>query len=1327
MKWRLAGFILVTALMACPDAFAVNTSRSRTVQTYTNQAVPVSSTSDASYGTPLRPGQMTLEEVLETHPQPKKPALQAPALSAGATTTPPVLAAPAQSSTEGNMLMQGMQTVLQQSGAPLKAPQLPAASSFASGSTASPLSLASPASPASTSVIAVAPPAPLTPPPPMPAPAVPGVQYQPGQEPKILYTAPAETATAAPVGEMAPPDTQSDTQDIEKSSVAAGADTSGMVATPGCEPRNEKWTKTCVEAGYPANFTGEIVGETHTVCPSNSLQDVWVANSCAPPGDQDKGMPLSAPAPINNPSASVPGVTAPAATDLAEEHNSSAPAGMPVSENISTLSGTAETTSTVALSPADGSCGPMNGLAASTKPVNDLCASGMPTDVVGDGPWRWSCMGAAGSMTVSCAAPVAPAPTLVSSATPSKAVEESTSATSSEDGQCGAANGMGVDQAPTSDLCLHGIVSRVSGDGPWTWACSGRNGGIAAACIASRKTDGICGGAAVAGTDEMPLADLCAAGIASAITGNGPWNWTCSGLYGGAPALCSAAGKKDAVCGTASLAGHREAPQDNLCSVGQASSVSGGGPWNWTCVGANGGSQVACTAPIKVSGGCGTANGVAVTAAPTDNLCAFGKATRVTGDGPWSWNCSGTDGGDSESCTAPLSHAEAAAQTQASPAAQDAGLASPSTSSASSASPSSSALASAAVNDEAFVHCGSAAELAAFEAPSKDLCSKGTATAVTGNGPWSWMCTDSANHKTDCNTLAPAGSFAPSSPQAAPAKGSEMPAPKASPPAAVVKAEEQVACGVASGQGTASKPSDGLCSVGKPSAVQGHGPWTWTCAKGKAKASCEAAKLVDATCGGANGAVLKSAPGGDLCVKGSPTQIQGNGPWMWSCVGSGGGVSVSCSAASATQTRVDGACGAAASAPTLTPPAANLCDSGIPGTVNGIGPWTWTCSGLNGGIASLCSAQKNAPPAPPPPGPVVNGLCGNANGAVAASEPEEGLCASGTVSAVSGNGPWNWSCLGGNGGMTVSCTALLQPPAPITGVCGNSTGVPTLTMPRSALCAAGISSAVSGKGPWTWSCSGTNGGGAVACVAPLAGGGLGDGTGLPSMVTPSSPYSSSSSGDVAPAPRAAASTPVAAQALVTPHLPAGPLPPLANGAVPPMQPSKPFSAPPEPSALPPEPAPSDAPQPPLLTPDLPAGTEDVQPPPIRDTLKPSAALKTDAQGHVIPGNHFTLPAELSTIAFTHGAENIDNAAVPTLDRLARTLQANGGVRITLTAYADVGENTSPRDARRLSLTRALAIRDYLTTKGVSSARIDVRALGANVPSGNPDRVDVKVN
>jgi outer membrane protein OmpA-like peptidoglycan-associated protein len=148
-------------------------------------------------------------------------------------------------------------------------------------------------------------------------------------------------------------------------------------------------------------------------------------------------------------------------------------------------------------------------------------------------------------------------------------------------------------------------------------------------------------------------------------------------------------------------------------------------------------------------------------------------------------------------------------------------------------------------------------------------------------------------------------------------------------------------------------------------------------------------------------------------------------------------------------------------------------------------------------------------------------------------------------------------------------------------------------------------------------------------------------------------------------------------------------------------------------------APSEAPQ-------LPADTQGIPPPPERDMIKPAPALLTDDSGNILPGNHFVLDSGVSTVPFAHGSDNFANEVVPTLDKLAGILQQNGGVRITLTAYADNAGST-PREARRLSLSRALAIRDYLTSKGISSGRIDVRALGANVSSGDKDRVDVKAN
>jgi hypothetical protein len=57
-------------------------------------------------------------------------------------------------------------------------------------------------------------------------------------------------------------------------------------------------------------------------------------------------------------------------------------------------------------------------------------------------------------------------------------------------------------------------------------------------------------------------------------------------------------------------------------------------------------------------------------------------------------------------------------------------------------------------------------------------------------------------------------------------------------------------------------------------------------------------------------------------------------------------------------------------------------------------------------------------------GPVVDGVCGAADGLTFPVVPGADLCASGTASAVTGGGPWSWSCPGTNGGRTASCAAL---------------------------------------------------------------------------------------------------------------------------------------------------------------------------------------------------------------------------------------------------------------------------------------------------------------
>jgi outer membrane protein OmpA-like peptidoglycan-associated protein len=76
-----------------------------------------------------------------------------------------------------------------------------------------------------------------------------------------------------------------------------------------------------------------------------------------------------------------------------------------------------------------------------------------------------------------------------------------------------------------------------------------------------------------------------------------------------------------------------------------------------------------------------------------------------------------------------------------------------------------------------------------------------------------------------------------------------------------------------------------------------------------------------------------------------------------------------------------------------------------------------------------------------------------------------------------------------------------------------------------------------------------------------------------------------------------------------------------------------------------------------------------------------------------------------------------------LDALAQKLNADENLRVQLLAYAS-GTDDEASQARRISLSRALAVRSYLIKQGVRSTRMDVRALGNNVKDSPQDRVDI---
>jgi outer membrane protein OmpA-like peptidoglycan-associated protein len=98
------------------------------------------------------------------------------------------------------------------------------------------------------------------------------------------------------------------------------------------------------------------------------------------------------------------------------------------------------------------------------------------------------------------------------------------------------------------------------------------------------------------------------------------------------------------------------------------------------------------------------------------------------------------------------------------------------------------------------------------------------------------------------------------------------------------------------------------------------------------------------------------------------------------------------------------------------------------------------------------------------------------------------------------------------------------------------------------------------------------------------------------------------------------------------------------------------------------------------------------------------------------------------ILFTKNATDPAPAQFDGLKLLAGDLSEalkNGSSRIQLEAYAG-GHGDKGSEARRLSLKRALSIRQVLIENGVPSSAIDVRAMGGADDSGPADRVDVYI-
>jgi outer membrane protein OmpA-like peptidoglycan-associated protein len=98
------------------------------------------------------------------------------------------------------------------------------------------------------------------------------------------------------------------------------------------------------------------------------------------------------------------------------------------------------------------------------------------------------------------------------------------------------------------------------------------------------------------------------------------------------------------------------------------------------------------------------------------------------------------------------------------------------------------------------------------------------------------------------------------------------------------------------------------------------------------------------------------------------------------------------------------------------------------------------------------------------------------------------------------------------------------------------------------------------------------------------------------------------------------------------------------------------------------------------------------------------------------------PALIVRIDFPPAATELSPAGRRSLAELAGRLKGEPDAPVAIRAYAVAA--AEGMSARRVSLGRALAVRSFLVSEGVSSARLSVQAFDASAGDGPAERVDI---
>ncbi|MEI7750172.1 MAG: LCCL domain-containing protein [Candidatus Moraniibacteriota bacterium] len=534
--------------------------------------------------------------------------------------------------------------------------------------------------------------------------------------------------------------------------------------------------------------------------------------------------------------------------------------------------------------------------------------------------------------------------------------------------------------------------------------------------------------------------------------------------------------------------------EDNWTSTSISRYVGYGTFWYWMHSGttsnysaATSGS-VTCAAPVN--GSCGSVNGTSVSSLSSGSagLCGTGAVSSFSGSGPWSWQCTGSGGGSTASCSAQKT--------------------------------------ATVVNGS----CGSANGTTVSTAPTSGLCNSGTASGVSGSGPWTWTCAGSGGGSTaSCSAYLTA--TCPSSYSNVTVTGSTSGAVWGSSPytedSDIGTAAVHAGLIAVGETATIKKTSSGSSSSYVGSTRNGvttspySSPW---CGITLSKI----ATVVNGSCGSVNGTSVSSLSSGSagLCGTGAVSSFSGSGPWSWQCTGSGGGSTSSCSASlyvappapaftlTASPTSVVSGSASTITWSSVTNATSCTASNGWTGSKSTAGgsastgalstatTYTLSCTGAGGTTTKSATVSVTAPvPAPTldfsaSPTSITTGSSTtlfwsstNATSCTASNSWSGAKAVSGSLSVspiTTGIINYTLTCTGATAPAVTKTVPVTVTSPVINGSCGLANGTPTASAPTTNLCnVTGTTPTVTGSGPWSWTCTGSGGGTTASCNAPL--------------------------------------------------------------------------------------------------------------------------------------------------------------------------------------------------------------------------------------------------